>query len=54
MARFIATAILVSLFGIGSAVAQSSCATKAVSKDGKTLAGAARTSGPNLTLGAPV
>ncbi len=44
MARIIATAILVSLFGIGSAVAQSSCATKAVSKDGKTLAGAARTS----------
>jgi len=44
MARFIATAILVSLFGIGSAVAQSSCATRAVSKDGKTLAGAARTS----------
>ena len=44
MARIIATAILVSLFGIGSAVAQSSCATKAVSKDGKALAGAARTS----------
>ncbi len=44
MARFIATAILVSLFGIGSAIAQDSCATKAISKDGKPLAGAARTS----------
>ena len=44
MARIIATAILVSLFGIGSAMAQGTCATKAVSKDGKPLAGAARTS----------
>jgi hypothetical protein len=44
MARIIATAILVSLFGIGSAIAQDSCATKAVGKDGKPLAGAARTS----------
>ncbi len=44
MVRIIATAILVSLIGLGSAVAQSSCATKAVSKDGKPLAGAARTS----------
>ena len=44
MARIIATAILVSLFGIGSAVAQDSCAAKAVGKDGKPLAGAARTS----------
>jgi hypothetical protein len=44
MARIIATALLVSLFGIGAAIAQSSCATKAVSKDGKPLAGAARTS----------
>ena len=44
MARIIATAILVSLFGIGSAIAQDSCATEAISKDGKPLAGAARTS----------
>jgi hypothetical protein len=44
MLRTITTALLVSLLGIGSAVAQSSCATKAVSKDGKPLAGAARTS----------
>jgi hypothetical protein len=44
MLRFITTALLVSLLGIGSAVAQGSCATKAVSKDGKPLAGAARNS----------
>ena len=44
MARMIATALLVLLFSIGSAVAQSSCAAKAVGKDGKPLAGAARTS----------
>jgi len=44
MARMIATALLVLLFGIGSAVAQSSCAARAVGKDGKPLAGAARTS----------
>jgi hypothetical protein len=36
--------ILVSLLGIGSAAAQSACATKAVGKDGKPLSGAARTS----------
>jgi hypothetical protein len=44
MGRTVVTAILVSLLGMGSAVAQSSCATKAVSKDGKPLSGAARTS----------
>src|SRR6266567_6103054 len=44
MARIIATVVLISVFGIGSALAQSSCATKAVGKDGKPLAGAARTS----------
>jgi hypothetical protein len=44
MPRIIATAILVSLFGIGSAIGQDSCAAKAVGKDGKPLAGAARTS----------
>jgi hypothetical protein len=44
MTRLIATAMLVSLLGIGSAVAQNSCATKAVGKDGKPLASAARTS----------
>ena len=44
MLRIVTTALFVSLLGIGSAVAQSSCATKAVSKDAKPLAGAARTS----------
>jgi hypothetical protein len=36
-------ALLISAFAIGPAAAQS-CATKAVSKDGKALAGAAKTS----------
>jgi hypothetical protein len=36
-------AALITAFAIGSAMAQS-CATKAVSKDGKPLAGAAKTS----------
>jgi hypothetical protein len=40
----LAPAILVSLLGIGSAIAQGSCATRAIGKDGKALAGAARTS----------
>ena len=44
MLRVLATAILVSLLPISSAIAQSSCAAKAVSKDGKPLHGAARTS----------
>jgi hypothetical protein len=44
MLRIVTTTLLVSLLGIGSAVAQSSCAAKAMSKDGKPLAGAARTS----------
>ena len=35
---------LVSLFAAGSASAQDSCETKAVGKDGKPLAGAAKTS----------
>lgn len=39
----IALALLISSFAIGSAAAQS-CATKAMSKDGKPLAGAAKTS----------
>jgi hypothetical protein len=44
MARIIAAAVLASLLGLGSAAAQDSCATQATSKDGKPLAGAARTS----------
>ena len=35
---------LMSAFAIGSALAQESCETKAVGKDGKPLAGAAKTS----------
>jgi hypothetical protein len=37
-------AAIVTAFAIGSAVAQESCETKAVGKDGKPLAGAAKTS----------
>ena len=35
---------IVAVFAIGSAVAQETCESKAVSKDGKPLAGAAKTS----------
>jgi hypothetical protein len=37
-------AVLVAAFAIGSAAAQETCATKAVGKDGKPLAGAAKNS----------
>jgi hypothetical protein len=37
-------AILVSLFTIGSALAETACEAKAVGSDGKSLAGAAKTS----------
>jgi hypothetical protein len=37
-------AALVATFAVGSAFAQDSCETKAVGKDGKPLAGAAKTS----------
>jgi hypothetical protein len=37
-------AAILSTFALGSAFAQESCETKAVSKDGKPLAGAAKTS----------
>jgi hypothetical protein len=37
-------AAIVATFAIGSAFAQDSCETKAVGKDGKPLAGAAKTS----------
>jgi len=36
--------MLLSLFAVGSATAQESCAAKAVGKDGKPLAGAAKAS----------
>jgi hypothetical protein len=41
--KHIILAVLITSFAVGSAMAQS-CATKAVSKDGKPLAGAAKTS----------
>jgi hypothetical protein len=37
-------ALLLSAFALGSATAQESCESKAVGKDGKPLAGAAKTS----------
>ena len=37
-------AALISIFAAGGAMAQTACETKAVSKDGKPLAGAAKTS----------
>ena len=39
-----ASAAIVAMFAIGSAVAQETCESKAVGKDGKPLAGAAKTS----------
>jgi hypothetical protein len=40
----IALAALIAVFAIGTALAQESCESKALSKDGKPLAGAAKTS----------
>ena len=37
-------AVVVSVFSLGSAMAQDTCASKAVDKNGKSLAGAAKTS----------
>ena len=37
-------AVLLSVFALGAAVAQETCVSKAVGKDGKPLAGAAKTS----------
>ena len=44
MMKRIFLAAIVAVFAIGSAVAQESCESKAVGKDGKALAGAAKTS----------
>jgi hypothetical protein len=44
MMKRIFLAALVATFAIGSALAQESCESKAVGKDGKPLAGAAKTS----------
>jgi hypothetical protein len=43
----IALAALIAVFAMGTALAQESCESKAVSKDGKPLAGAAKTSSVN-------
>jgi hypothetical protein len=43
MKRFV-LAIILSLFAVGSALADNTCESKAVGKDGKPLAGAAKTS----------
>jgi len=44
MMKRILLAAVVASFAVGSAFAQEACATKAVGKDGKPLAGAAKTS----------
>jgi hypothetical protein len=44
MVRSIVLASVIATLAIGSAFAQESCETKAVGKDGKALAGAAKTS----------
>lgn len=44
MMRKVFIAALLATFAVGSAMAQESCETKAVGKDGKPLAGAAKTS----------
>jgi len=44
MMKRVFLAAIVAVFAIGSAVAQESCESKAVGKDGKALAGAAKTS----------
>ena len=43
MKRIIVAALIMS-FAVGSAMAQATCESKAISKDGKPLAGAAKTS----------
>jgi hypothetical protein len=42
--RSLAVAVLLSMFAASTAFAQSTCESKAVGKDGKPLAGAAKTS----------
>jgi hypothetical protein len=44
MIRSVLIAAVVATFAVGSAMAQESCDSKAVGKDGKPLAGAAKTS----------
>lgn len=42
--RHILVAVLLSTFAVGTAMAQQTCESKAVGKDGKSLSGAAKTS----------
>ena len=42
--RRILVAVLLSTFAVGTAMAQQTCESKAVGKDGKSLSGAAKTS----------
>jgi hypothetical protein len=44
MIRAVFLAAVIATFAVGSAMAQESCESKAVGKDGKALAGAAKTS----------
>ena len=44
MIKSVLLAAFVATFAVGTAMAQESCETKAVGKDGKALAGAAKTS----------
>jgi hypothetical protein len=44
MFRLITVALFATVLGIGSGFAQGSCASQAMSKDGKPLSGAAKTS----------
>ena len=44
MIRKVFIAVVLATFAVGSAMAQESCDSKAVGKDGKPLAGAAKTS----------
>ena len=44
MIRTVFVAALLATFAVGSAMAQESCESKAMGKDGKALAGAAKTS----------
>jgi hypothetical protein len=44
MIRGVFLAAMIATFAVGSAMAQESCETKAVGKDGKALAGAAKSS----------
>ena len=44
-------AVLLAVFAVGSAMAQETCESKAVGKDGKPLAGAAKTAHAEVQAG---